>query len=121
MKPETRAARALGFVDPETRAIVPPIQMSTTFEREVDGTYPAGFEYTRAVIAQQDRAAGELVARCRSVAETHRVAAQASRVAGEPMESSTVRRLRTACGGFRSDPAYGGHLRMDPNRTPFPA
>jgi cystathionine gamma-synthase len=48
MKPESRAAQALGFVDPTTRAVVPPIQVSTTFERDRDGSYPAGFEYTRA-------------------------------------------------------------------------
>lgn len=48
MKPESRAAQALGFVDPTTKAVVPPIHMSTTFERDADGTYPAGFEYTRA-------------------------------------------------------------------------
>lgn len=48
MQPESRAARALGRVDPTTRAVVPPIQVSTTFERDPDGHYPAGFEYTRA-------------------------------------------------------------------------
>ena len=48
MKPETRAAQALGFVDPQTKAVVPPVQLSTTFERDADGSYRAGFEYTRA-------------------------------------------------------------------------
>lgn len=48
MKPESRAAQALGIVDPVTRALVPPIQVSTTFERDADGSYPAGLEYTRA-------------------------------------------------------------------------
>ncbi|MGI8756458.1 MAG: aminotransferase class I/II-fold pyridoxal phosphate-dependent enzyme [Acidimicrobiales bacterium] len=48
MKPESRAAQALGFVDPTTRAVIPPIQVSTTFERDADGRYPAGLEYTRA-------------------------------------------------------------------------
>jgi cystathionine gamma-synthase len=48
MKPESRAAQALGIVDPRTRAVVPPVQLSTTFERDADGSYPAGFEYTRA-------------------------------------------------------------------------
>lgn len=47
MKPQTRAAQAAGFVDPDTKGIVPPVHMSTTFERNVDG-YAAGFEYTRA-------------------------------------------------------------------------
>jgi cystathionine gamma-synthase len=48
VKPESRAAQALGYVDPTTRAVVPPIQVSTTYERDGDGSYPAGFEYTRA-------------------------------------------------------------------------
>jgi cystathionine gamma-synthase len=48
VKPESRAAQALGFVDPRTRAVVPPVHLSTTFERDADGRYPAGFEYTRA-------------------------------------------------------------------------
>lgn len=48
MKRESRAAQALGFVDPMTRAVVPPIQVSTTFERDADGSYPASREYTRA-------------------------------------------------------------------------
>lgn len=48
MKPESRAAQAQGFVDPTTRSVVPPIHVSTTFERDADGTYPAGLEYTRA-------------------------------------------------------------------------
>ena len=48
MKPESRTAQALGFVDPATKAVVPPVQVSTTFERDADGSYPAGLEYTRA-------------------------------------------------------------------------
>ena len=48
VKPESRAAQARGFVDPATKALVPPVHMSTTFERAADGSYPAGYEYTRA-------------------------------------------------------------------------
>jgi cystathionine gamma-synthase len=48
MKPETRAAQALGHIDPTTKALVPPIHTSSTFERDADGSYSAGFEYTRA-------------------------------------------------------------------------
>lgn len=48
MKPQTRTAQAMGFVDPGTAAVVPPVHMSTTFERAEDGTYAAGLEYTRA-------------------------------------------------------------------------
>ncbi len=48
VKPETRAAQAGGHIDPTTKALVPPIHTSTTFERDADGSYPLGFEYTRA-------------------------------------------------------------------------
>ncbi len=47
LHPSTRAAQALGRVDPETRAITPPIHPSSTFERAPDGSYPGGRTYTR--------------------------------------------------------------------------
>jgi len=34
-------------IDPATGAVVAPIHLSTTFERDVEGTYPRGFMYTR--------------------------------------------------------------------------
>lgn len=46
MKIETLAARA-GHATDATGAVAPPIHMSTTFEREPDGTYRAGFIYSR--------------------------------------------------------------------------
>ena len=45
--PETAAAQALGRVDAATRALVPAIHMSTTFERDPDGGYRSGRGYTR--------------------------------------------------------------------------
>ena len=47
MKIETLAVHAGRQVDPATGAIVPPIQMSTTYERDVDGGYVRSFSYTR--------------------------------------------------------------------------
>lgn len=47
LKPETLAAQALGWTDPVTRAIVPPIVTSAPYERAPDGTYPGGHTYTR--------------------------------------------------------------------------
>src|SRR6478672_10117520 len=44
---ETRAAHAGLAVDPTTGAVTPPIHLSTTFEREPDGSYRAGHVYTR--------------------------------------------------------------------------
>ena len=44
---ETLAVHAGHGVDPSTGAVVEPIQLSTTFEREVDGSYPHGYLYSR--------------------------------------------------------------------------
>jgi cystathionine gamma-synthase len=44
---ETLAAHAGLAVDPTTGAVTPPIHLSTTFEREPDGSYRAGHVYTR--------------------------------------------------------------------------
>ncbi len=41
------AVHAGQAVDPNTRAVVPPIHLSTTFERDADGEYPQGFSYSR--------------------------------------------------------------------------
>jgi cystathionine gamma-synthase len=46
MKIETLAARA-GHATDATGAVAPPIHMSTTFEREPDGSYRAGYVYSR--------------------------------------------------------------------------
>ena len=44
---ETLAVHAGSSIDPRTRAVTPPIHLSTTFERAADGDYPGGFIYTR--------------------------------------------------------------------------
>lgn len=46
-KPETLAAQALGRVAEPFRDIVPPLHLSTTFERAGDGSYPGGRVYSR--------------------------------------------------------------------------
>ncbi|MEO0672870.1 MAG: PLP-dependent transferase, partial [Pseudomonadota bacterium] len=45
--PETFAAQAGGDIDPETGAVVPPIHLATTFEREGDLSYRHGLIYSR--------------------------------------------------------------------------
>jgi cystathionine gamma-synthase len=45
--PETLTAQAMGRVDKVTRALVPPMHLSTTFERDRDGAYSSGRGYTR--------------------------------------------------------------------------
>jgi len=46
--PETIAAQGLGWVDDTTRAISPPIHVSTTYERDADNLYRSGRNYSRA-------------------------------------------------------------------------
>src|SRR5438093_10262615 len=47
MKIETLAVHAGQRIDPATGAVSAPIHLSTTFERDVEGTYSRGFMYTR--------------------------------------------------------------------------
>ena len=47
MKIETLAVHAGHTVDPATGAVSSPIHLSTTFERDIEGTYSRGFMYTR--------------------------------------------------------------------------
>ena len=47
MKIETLAVHAGHAIDPATGAVATPIQLSTTFERDIDGSYPRGYMYTR--------------------------------------------------------------------------
>jgi cystathionine gamma-synthase len=46
--PDTIAAQALGWVDERTRAITPPIHVSTTYLRDPDNQYRSGRIYARA-------------------------------------------------------------------------
>jgi cystathionine gamma-synthase len=47
LAPETQAAQALGRVDSVTRALVPSVHLSTTYQRDPDGGYSSGRGYTR--------------------------------------------------------------------------
>jgi cystathionine gamma-synthase len=65
-KPRTVAAQALGTIEPITRAVIPPLHVSTTFIRDPDNQHRAGYAYgrpdnasvraTEAVIAALERA-----------------------------------------------------------------
>ncbi len=48
LHPATLAAQGLGLIEPVTKAIVQPIHVSTTFERDADNQYSAGRCYSRA-------------------------------------------------------------------------
>src|ERR1700730_5273942 len=47
MKIETLAVHAGQAIDPATGAVTAAIHLSTTFERDIEGTYSRGFMYTR--------------------------------------------------------------------------
>ena len=47
-KPETIAAQGLGWIDDKTRAITPPIHVSSTYLRDEDNQYRSGRVYARA-------------------------------------------------------------------------
>jgi cystathionine gamma-synthase len=48
LKPESIAAQALGWIDDTTRAITPPIHVSSTYLRDDDNQYRSGRVYARA-------------------------------------------------------------------------
>ena len=56
MKPDTLAAQALGWIDDTTRAITPPIHVSSTFLRDPDNQYRSGRVYARADNPAYDQA-----------------------------------------------------------------
>ena len=47
VSPETFAAQGGGLIEPLSGAIVPPIHISTTFERDPDNAYTKGYVYAR--------------------------------------------------------------------------
>jgi cystathionine gamma-synthase len=47
LQPRTLAAQALGTIEPATKAVVPPVHLATTFIRDPDNQYRAGFIYGR--------------------------------------------------------------------------
>ncbi len=48
LAPATLAAQGLGLIEPVTKAVVQPIHVSTTFERDADNEYSTGRCYSRA-------------------------------------------------------------------------
>lgn len=47
LAPETIATQAGGYIDAPTGAVVPPIYLTTTYERDPDNQYSRGFIYSR--------------------------------------------------------------------------
>jgi cystathionine gamma-synthase len=67
--PETLCAQAMGWIDATTKAIVPPVHMSTTYERDPDNEYRSGRSYIREDNASWDQAE-ELLTRLEGGAAT---------------------------------------------------
>ena len=61
-KPETLAAQAMGWVDATTKAIVPPLHLSSTYIRDEDNQYRSGRGYIRADNPSFDQAEALLTA-----------------------------------------------------------
>src|SRR6185436_7697700 len=56
------AAQAMGWIDPVTKAVVPPIHMSSTYQRDEDNEYRSGRIYARADNPTFDQAEATLAA-----------------------------------------------------------
>jgi cystathionine gamma-synthase len=61
-RPETVSAQALGWIDEDTRAITPPIHVSSTYLRDPDNQYRSGRIYARADNPAFDQAEAVLCA-----------------------------------------------------------
>ena len=60
--PETLAAQALGWIDDTTRAVTPPVHVSSTYLRDPDNQYRSGRVYARADNPAFDQAEALLAA-----------------------------------------------------------
>lgn len=60
--PASLAAQAMGWIDPVTKAVVPPIHMASTYERDADNGYRSGRIYARADNPTFDQAETTLAA-----------------------------------------------------------
>ena len=60
--PASLAAQAMGWIDPVTKAVVPPIHMASTYLRDEDNGYRSGRIYARADNPTFDQAEAPLTA-----------------------------------------------------------
>ena len=93
VKPESIAAQALGWIDEKTRAITPPIHVSSTYLRDPDNQYRSGRVYARADNPAFDQAEAGL-----KTAPWHQIAATVSQAEG------TRRAFGRPCRRCRSKP-----------------
>ena len=98
---ETLAVHAGLETDPTTGAVTPPIHLSTTFEREKDGSYPHGHVYTRT--SNPNRAALE-----ETLARLENGAAAAAFSSGSAAAGAVFRALRPGDHAVVPDDMYHG-------------
>jgi cystathionine gamma-synthase len=102
---ETIAVHAGHAVDPATAAVTPPIHLSTTFAREADGSYPAGYLYSR--YQNPNRAALE---RCLTALEGGAAAAAFS--SGSAATMTLLQALGAGAHVILPDDAYFGTTKL---------
>jgi cystathionine gamma-synthase len=102
---ETLAVHAGHTVDPATAAVTPPINLSTTFAREADGSYRAGFLYTR--YSNPNRSALE-----RCLAELEGGAGAAAFASGSAATMTLLQAIGPGAHVIVPDDAYFGTLKL---------
>ena len=105
MRIETIAVHAGHEPDPATGAVTPPIHLSTTFEREIDGSYRSGLVYSR--YANPNR--GSLEA-CLTSLEGG--AGSACFASGSSATSAVFQSLEPGAHVIAPDDAYFGTIKM---------
>jgi cystathionine gamma-synthase len=105
MRIETLAVHAGHEVDSDTGAVTPAIHLSTTFEREVDGSYRKGFVYARDANPNRDA-----LERCLAQLEGGAVAAAFS--SGSAATLAAIHALAPGAHVVVPDDAYYGTRRL---------
>jgi cystathionine gamma-synthase len=105
MRLETLAVHAGHEVDPATAAVTPPIHLSTTFAREADGSYRAGYLYSR--YTNPNRAALE---KCLAALEGG--AAASAFASGSAATMSLLQAIGPGAHVILPDDAYFGSIKL---------
>jgi cystathionine gamma-synthase len=102
---DTLAVHSGHSIDPATAAVTPPIHLSTTFAREADGSYRAGFLYSR--YTNPNRAALE-----QCLAELEGGASAAAFSSGSAATMTLIQAIGSGAHVVLPDDAYFGTLKL---------